>query len=273
MPLKHMLLHMDGSERAIERLELSLTLARESGAEVTGWFAESASLGTSIVGRRSPANIEKSIAEARALFEARAAAAGVPHEWWQFVGEYAEVVRWTVVCCRYVDLAVFGQRLEHDMRTPEDLIEQAVEHGGRPVLVVPAAGHYPAVGRRVLIAWTGSREAARAINDALPLLRSAKEVSIISLQQPSVGSEGGAVPPVDIVRHLRTHGITAQYDRVIVDEDDVGVVDSVLNRAAEWSADLTVIGAYGHHGFPFLQRSKTTRDLLRSMTTPVLLSR
>jgi nucleotide-binding universal stress UspA family protein len=55
--------------------------------------------------------------------------------------------------------------------------------------------------------------------------------------------------------------------------DEHGVVDQVLNRASDWSADLVVLGAYEQRGFPFLQRSDTTRDILRTMTAPVLLSR
>ena len=85
------------------------------------------------------------------------------------------------------------------------------------------------------------------------------------------GSNAVPVPPVDIAVHLRAHGIDARYERIIVDE--LGAVDNVLNRAADAAADLTVLGGYGHFGFPFLQRHSTTRDILRTMTTPVLLSR
>ena len=273
MSLKHLLVHLDSSERTPERLGLAVTLAQKHGARLTGLFAETGSLGGSTVGLRSPENIARAAGEARAAFEAGAAAAGLTTDWWQVeAGDYGQVVGWTVVCCRYVDLAVFGQHdPEHESPLPADMVDQVLLNSGRPVLVVPYVGRYPDIGKRVLVAWTGSREAARAVNDAIPLMQGADEVTVLSLQQASHGGAAAPVPPVDIVVHLRAHGVAAAYERVIIDE--LGAVDNVLNRAAEGSADLTVIGAYGHSGFPFLQRSSTTRDILRMMTTPVLLSR
>ena len=273
MPLKHLLVHMDSGPRAAERLALAVALARRHGARLTGLFAESGSLGASAVGQRDPENVARAMAEARAAFQARAGDAGLETDWWQIEqGDYASVVGWAVVCCRYVDLAVFGQHdPEHDSTLPTDMVEQVLLNSGRPVLVVPFVGRYGEVGRRVLVAWTGSREAARAVNDALPLMVGAEEVTVLALQQPSHGASAIPVPPVDIVVHLAAHGVHARYERVVIDE--LGAVDNVLNRAAESSADLTVMGGYGHYGFPFLQRSSTTRDILRTMTTPVLLSR
>ncbi len=273
MGLKHLLVHLDSTDRAPQRVALAVKLASRFGARLTGLFAESASIGPSIVARRSPQHIERAMEESRARFEAAAAEAGLTTDWWQLeAGEYAQVVGWTVVCCRYVDLAIFGQHdPDHVSTLPHDLIEQVLLNSGRPVLVVPYVGSYGDVGDRVLVAWTGSREAARAVNDAIPFMRRAKEVNVIALQHATGGTHSVPVPPVDIAVHLRAHGIDAKYERIIVDE--LGAVDNVLNRAAESGADLTVLGGYGHYGFPYLQRSSTTRDILRTMTTPVLLSR
>ena len=271
MALKHLLVHMDSSGRTPERLELAVALARKHGAQLNGLYAESGQLGPALVARRNPVRMKEAMDAARAAFDAKADEAGVAKEWWQIeAGDYATVINWTVVCCRYVDLAIFGQHEEGEERTPEDLLEQVLLYAGRPMLVVPGAGHYADVGRRVLVVWTGSRESARALNDAIPLLQGADEVAVLAFQQPSVGSSGGPVPAVDVAAHLRAHGVKSRYERQILDE--LGVVDTVLNYAADWNADLTVIGGYQHQGFPFFQRSTTVRDLLRSMTTPVLLS-
>jgi nucleotide-binding universal stress UspA family protein len=108
------------------------------------------------------------------------------------------------------------------------------------------------------------------VNDALPLLAGADEVSILAIQRPGSG-DAGSVPPVDIVAHLVAHGVTARYERLLIDE--MRVADHLLNRAADWNADLTVLGAHGQRGFPYLPRSSLTHDILRTMTTPVLLSR
>lgn len=271
MTLKHLLVHVDSSARAQARIDLALTLARRFGASLTGLFSESPLLGPAIVGRRNPADMSRARAEARAAFEAKAGPAGVATQWWEVEGsEYAEVVGWTVVACRYADLVIFGQHDEASMLVPNDLVEQVLLDGGRPMLLVPAVGSYPDVGKRVVVAWTGSRDSARALNDALPLMQGADDVTVVAFQHPSTTTAGPA-PHLDIVAHLRAHGITARYEKAIV--DDFGMVDHVLNRAADWSADLTVVGGYGSsRGFPYLPRSTTTRDLLRSMTTPLLLS-
>jgi nucleotide-binding universal stress UspA family protein len=271
MTLKHLLVQLDASKRTSERLDLAVTLARRHGARLTGLFAESGRAGPGIADKREPETLAADAAKARAAFEEKTRAAGLATDWWQVPGaDFSEVVGWTVVCCRYADMAIFGQHEDAGGRVPGEVIEQVLHESGRPLLVVPSVGHYADVGKRVLIAWTGSRESARALNDALPLLDGAKEVEVLSIQRPSTGAEG-SVPPVDIVAHLAAHGVNAKYERLILDE--MKVVDHVLNRASDWSADLTVIGGYSHRGFPYLQRSSTTHDILRSMTTPVLLSR
>ncbi len=271
MALKHLLVHVDGAPRAAERVDLAAAVARRLGATLTGLFAESGQLGPSVVGRRSPQNVARAVADARALFDERAGAAGVAREWWQIEpGAYDEVVGWTVTCCRHADVAVLGQHdPEQGERVPADLVERVVFESGRPVLVVPSVGHYAEVGRRVLVAWTGSRESARAVQDALPFMQGADEVRVVSFQEAAEGAAAGGAPPVSVVAHLRTHGIDAKYERMLVDER--GILDPVLNRGADMNADLTVLGAYPARGL-LGGRSTTTRDILGTMTTPVLLS-
>jgi nucleotide-binding universal stress UspA family protein len=270
MILKDLLVHLDSAPASAERLALSLSLARRHGARLTGLFAESRSLGASLVGRRAPDNLARAARDTRTLFEAKAAEAGVSSRWWQIeAGEYAEIVGGVVVCCRYVDLAIFGQQRGNDAPVPEGLVERVIADCGGPVLVIPSAGHYADVGRRVLVAWTASREAARSLRDALPLLESAEEVTVLSVQEPSDDLPRGGFPHVDVLDHLRAHGIEARYARAVVGE--LGAVDMILNRACDDAADLTVIGAYGIQGS--LRRGETTRTILETMTTPVLLSR
>jgi nucleotide-binding universal stress UspA family protein len=268
--LKDLLVHLDSGSRAAERLELAVGLARAHGALLTGLYAESHTVGASLVGQRDPENVARAAREARALLEERGAAAGVATRFWQVeVGEYADVVGAAVVCCRYVDLPVFGQQEGDDAPVPEGLVERVIAGSGRPVLVVPSAGHHPALGKHVLVAWTGSREAARALNDALPFLARAEKVTVLSLQVPNEAGVPGGIPPVDVVAHLAAHGIAARYVQTLL--GGIGAVDVVLNRASDEGADLVVIGAYGVGG-GLLRRRETTRDILATMTLPVLLS-
>ncbi len=269
MGLKHLLVHVDASPRAAERIALAAAIARRSGARITGLFAESGAFGPGIADLRDRARLADDEAAARSTFDGHTA--GLPTDWWSVGGgDWAHVVGWTVVCCRYANLAIFGQHPEEGARLPADAIEQALDDAGRPLLVVPSVGKYPDVGRRVLVAWTGSRESARAVGDAMPFLVGAQEVEVLSIQRSGSG-ESGSLPHLDIVAHLAAHGVKARYERLVLDE--MRVVDHVLNRAADSGADLTVLGAHVQRSFPYLPRSGTTQDILRSMTTPVLLSR
>lgn len=271
MTFKDLLVHVDSTDLAAKRIGLAVELASRYGARLTGLFAESGTLGPSIVATRDPDQIVKAVARAREAFEARAREAKVATAWWQVVArERAELVDWTVQCCRYVDLAVFGPPAAAAEKVPEDLVEQVVFQCGRPVLAVPAMARLGPVGERVLIAWTGSAAAARAVNDALPILERAKEVTVLSLQLPAREGSGGEAPELDVAAHLRAHGVQAAYERFILGE--LGAVDHVLNRTTDVGADLIVMGAHAGRGLPHLKHEDTTAALLRSMTAPVLLS-
>ena len=142
--LRDVLVHLDSGPRAAERLDVALALARRHRARLTALFAESETLGRSLVGRRDPGRMARAAAEARALLEVRAAGAGVTTRFWQAEpGEHGDVVGAAVVCCRHVDLAVFGQPRGDVAPVPDGLVERVVAEAGRPVLVVPSAGHFP----------------------------------------------------------------------------------------------------------------------------------
>jgi nucleotide-binding universal stress UspA family protein len=273
MTLKNILVHMDSGPRCTVRLDIAIQLAKRFDARLTGLFAQSESYGPSIVARRSSESLRNAADEAKALFLARSAEAGVAGQWWQLsYGEHGHVISETVICCRYADLAIFGQhdhsRPEYN-KTPEDLVEQVMLNSGRPVLVIPYAGDYPDVGSQVFVAWNGSREAARALNDSLPFLHAAKAVTVLSIQQDSGGDQALTVPTVDILDHLAAHGIKATMDRCSITGT---IMDTVLNRTFDDKGDLLVMGGYGNYGFPYFYRGGNTRHILRQMTLPVLFS-
>lgn len=271
MAFKDLLVHVDSTDLVQKRLRLAVELAGRFGARLTGLLAESVSIGPSIVGRRDPDLVARAAAQARELFESATRAAKVPARWWSVEGrDDAEVADWTVRACRYVDLAIFGGPAGEGDRVPEGLVEQVVLESGRPALAVPPRVPFGRVGDRVLVAWTGSRAAARAVNDALPFLEDAKEVTVVSLQLPAAKTSGGKAPELDITAHLEAHGITARYERFILGE--LGPVDHVLNRTMDVGADLVVMGAHGGRFLPFSKHEDATASLLHSLTAPVFLS-
>jgi nucleotide-binding universal stress UspA family protein len=141
---------------------------------------------------------------------------------------------------------------------------------GRPVLVVPSVGQFPTLGQRVLVAWNASREATRAVHDALPLLRRSRRTQVVVIN-PQGGAGGhGDIPGADIGLHLSRHGVNAVCERISADDVETGAL--LLSRAADEGADLIVMGAYGHSRLSELVLGGATRHILRHMTVPVLLS-
>jgi len=273
MTFKNLLVHVDSHGRAAERLDLAVALARRSGARLTGLFAEGQTLGAGLVGRRAPERMAQAAAEARAAFEARVAGGGLGTAWWSLEpAEDGPLLGQVQVCCRYADLAILGQREPEQPRAPAGLVEQAVLESGRPVLVIPYAGHFATLGRRVLVGWNGSREAARALNDALPLLVAAESVLVQAFQREPRGGSSG-LPPLDVVAHLAAHGVQASYEPSYVDGEGLDAADAMLNRACDTGCDLIVTGAHAQAGLPAGRAGASTRKLVETMTVPVLFSR
>jgi nucleotide-binding universal stress UspA family protein len=141
---------------------------------------------------------------------------------------------------------------------------------GRPTIVSPYVGKATALGERVLVAWDGSREAARAVNDALPILERASSVTVLSVNPPQTGDDTRRLAGADIALHLARHGVKAEAARRVVTEISVG--DTLLNEIADKGIDLLVMGAYGHSRLRELVLGGATRQILGSMTVPVLIS-
>jgi nucleotide-binding universal stress UspA family protein len=171
---------------------------------------------------------------------------------------------------RVCDLAILGQ-IDPDRPVrdqggfqPEDVILQS----GRPGLVVPYIGGAETLGTRVLMAWDGSREASRALHDALPLIEPAAAVTVLTI---GTGEAASAVPSAEMAAsHLRRHGIEAKAEHT--PSLDLAIADIILSRAADIAADLIVAGAYGHSRLRESLLGGTSRSLFERMTAPVLMS-
>lgn len=169
---------------------------------------------------------------------------------------------------RHADLAILGQP------DPDRPLDSAVSpdhillYSGRPALVVPYIGFSGSVGERVIVAWNAGREASRAVNDALPLLARAAVVRVLAINPERADGHGEQVG-ADVALHLARHGVKAD---VSVMSSDIGEGDMLLSQAADFGADLIVMGAYGHSRARELILGGVTRHLLRHMTVPVFMS-
>jgi nucleotide-binding universal stress UspA family protein len=126
------------------------------------------------------------------------------------------------------------------------------------------------VGENVLIAWKPTREAVRAIAEALPLLRRAERVTLLSVN-PHVGAtEHGEQPGADLARHLARHAVEIVVETAVA--HDVGVAEAVLSRAVQIGADLIVMGACGHSRIREFMFGGATQHMLQEARIPLLIA-
>jgi nucleotide-binding universal stress UspA family protein len=174
---------------------------------------------------------------------------------------------------RVNDLLVLTQcdpRADEGHAFSNSQIESTILASARPVLLLPYANAVNTLGTQVLIAWDDSHAAARAIADALPLLRRAQSVQVILFNGLSREDEGGLSNDLASVSEwLARHGVSA---RTQVETTTIKVSEALLSRAADQGVDLIVMGAFGRARWRERILGGTTRDLLRSMTVPVLMS-
>jgi len=278
MSYKSIVVQLDTSERAQSRLEYALRLAKQFDAHVSGVFSAFTPDPRSFYVMAGSAEYFEAHREFRRkrhdalerIFQAELLRAGVSGQWIDH-NEYASEAM--PRHARYAALVIAGQ---DDPNDPESFIadhfpETLVLSAGRPVLFIPYAGVFPTLGANVMVAWNGSREATRAVHDALPLLQRAKKTTVVTLNGLKDEPRGNRIPGADIALVLARHGVKAEVaglDGI----DDVPLGEMLLSRASQLNADLVVMGAYGHSRWHELVMGGATRSMLASMTVPVLMS-
>ncbi len=250
MPINDIIVHIDGSKNSEARISTAVDLVSGTDAHLTGVYVEpSIYLPAMVAAQIGPEVMEvrrKVVAEAASKAEAgflkSVKAAGIKGEWRFAEGAIDEII---TLHARYADLAIIGQTDPDGIAAADslDMPGHVVLYSGRPVIVVPFIGKFRNIAKNVLIAWNGSREAARAVNDALPLLQKAKTVTVLALNpQKGVGRHGD-MPGADISHHLARHGVKVEAAQSFADDIEAG--DMLLSRAADIGADLIVMGGYG----------------------------
>lgn len=209
---------------------------------------------------------EDSASAAAAQFEKKAADAGV--------AVVARAVTSTVSggydvfgrIARRFDLAVIGQDDPDQAVSEASIVEGALFESGRPLIVVPYIHKGEVKLDRAMACWDGSRPAARALSDAMPLLSRAGRVDVVIVEQ----TKSDEMPGADVAQHLARHGLKVTVQRIA--RGDLDVKDALLNYAADSAADLVVMGGYGHSRMREFVLGGVTRGMLGSMTVPTLMS-
>lgn len=273
MGFKNILLHLTEDPRNDVRSKLAVKLAADHDSHLTALFVINPPEVPVYVMAYIPADVierqlgqsQAAAARAREALEALCRRQGVALDWCQVEGDSRDLM---VEHSRYADLVIVGQPGvgDENVSGTADLPEQTVMGAGRPVLTVPYAGRFPTVGERVLVAWNGSREATRAVYDAMPLLKRAKGVTVFIVNPDN----DHHIPGTGICTQLARHGVKAEAYSTVA--HDIAVGDALLSALSDRSIDLLVMGAYGHSRLRELALGGATRSLLQQMTVPVLLS-
>ena len=171
---------------------------------------------------------------------------------------------------RLHDLLIVEQTHEGFDEFGWDVAETCAVSSGTPTLVIPFEGTFPSIGRRVLVAWNGSRQAAAAVHGALPLIQRAEHVTALIGRGKESFSSITRYPKLDIVGYLGRH--TANVSARVFEAHDVEAGARISQVAEETDSSLIVMGAYGHSAWRELFLGGATRQMLKHMTLPVLMA-
>ncbi len=273
--LKQLLVHADASPQFAQRLEFACRLAARHGAGITALYASpsaseaipvASGMGSGLAVRRE--NVQDTeLSRARSVFE-QLKPSGLPADWAE-IHEFPLVAAFAEQAL-YADLLVLGQHGPGEgwsTLMPADFPETVIALSGRPALVLPYTSAKPGLPGNVVIAWKPTRGAARAVTAALPILRGANSVHILSW-----GGDAAAVPAagLNILSYLEAYGIQATWQKEEVEPENLG--DLLLSRAFDLQADLLVMGCYGRARAYEWVLGGASRTVLRSMTLPVLMA-
>ena len=273
------LVHLDVSARAVERLRLARELGGRHGAQVTALYAATPSLvelafapeiGASVAADMRAID-EGRLARARAAFDDERNKPGAPAAWAQVLD--SPVMGVFSRQALHADLLVLGQHnpaSDQDENVPADFVEGVLALSGKPALVLPYIGARKTPGDIVVVAWKPTRESARAVAGAMPLLQGAKQVHVISWGEDSSNDPSVEGARLDLNSWLKSRGVTPVWHRQNKEPQALG--DLLLSQAFDLNADLLVMGCYGHSRTREWVLGGTSYTVLKSMTLPVLMA-
>jgi nucleotide-binding universal stress UspA family protein len=204
---------------------------------------------------------------AKTAFEENARRAIVSADSIVISGTASDTARKLGELARDYDLSIVAQAQDDGDFAESMAIEGALFGSGRPVLVVPYIQSSGLKLDRVMVCWDGSRNAARAVGDAMPFLRRAGTIEVVTIERQERRNE---LTGARIAAHLARHGMKVELKPIVA--PDVAVADAILSFAADNSTDLIVMGGYGHTRLREFVLGGATSGILDAMTVPTLMS-
>jgi nucleotide-binding universal stress UspA family protein len=260
--LKDIMVHLDQSPSCKGRLEAAITLAKQHGASLTGLYVYS-----------SPRleQPDHQSAEIREMFQHQTDGTGIASDWLDVDIGFSEVGVAEMIgyYASFTDLLVVSQPLTANRDKQHSVItspERLLLSSGRPVLIIPASGACSTIGERIMVAWKAGPKASRAMNDSMPLLRTAKSVKIVSVDKATFSPGEGE----RLSRYLELHKVPADIE--LIPPGDLSVGDTLLNLVSDDNIDLLVLGVHIASRRGKLQIGAIGSYLLGQMSVPMLLS-
>ena len=279
MAYKTILVHLNDERRVGQLIDVAAHIADRHAAHLIGLYVVPSAIVGSVTGfgTRLMASGRQAFREEgkriQAIFEKATAGRAIVAEWRMLEPppDHPGCAEAVIGQARTADLIIASQTDESwEYSLLFDFPERLALESGRPTLIVPHAGRFPRVGQRALVAWNGKREATRAVFDAMPLLEQAEAVRVLWVNPGNAPSTLGSSPGADIAANLARHGVKCEVGTSVTAGIEVG--DDILSRLADFGADLLVMGCYGHSRFREFVLGGVSREILKHMTVPVLMS-
>lgn len=281
--IKDVLVHVDNSPACESRVIRAIEIAERLSAQLTGLYVKPLPIPAGYLGSdigvfvddgafdpnnaQINARIEMAATSAEAAFRDVLDQHQIDADWKVAVGSMVhEVCFWG----QHMDLAIIGRSDADAMGTNISAVGEILLSIGRPVIVLPDRRSHSNVGEHILVAWQPQQEAARAMGDSLAFLRSAKSVTVVSVESHSNQHDTNSSSLEALGRHLARHGVKAHIRSIRAGANSIG--ERLLMEAESEGADLIVSGAYGHSRLRELIFGGVTRSLLESCDIPLLMS-
>ena len=279
MSYRTLLVFLDDEGRSAELLQLATAMAEQHSAHLIGLYVIPPL--ELYVSTEIPIPVEMSdnhllfhrelSANLRQKFESACKGRDFVAEWREINSVPLSVVETIAELAHTVDLVILGHKNQHNKRSAnKELPERVVLSAGRPVIIVPDAGIVSNIGREIFVGWDGSVEATRAVFDALPLLRDADSVTVHRINPSMYDRHRVLGTPAEIVNTLSRHGVNVTLSESDAPAGQIG--SELMSYATDRGADLLVMGAYGHSRLREYIFGGTTKNILLSMSIPVLMS-
>ena len=283
MSYKNLLVFADDTDASAPRLDTALAMAERHGANLTVCALAEQLAYYYGVGAEVSADIylqdaEQAKAAARCVADAARA---------RLIGSGPSVdqngiVRWATGTpdaiseiaarnARYADLSLIGQpagSAREAMLTK--VFEGVLLESGRPFVMAPPAWSGGAFGKRIMIAWSPCKEAARAVSDAMPFIEMAEDVCVAMVDPKTGDTAHGEEPGADLAAALVRHQVQVTVDQL--PSAGQTAAERLLAHAADCGADLIVMGGYGHWRLRESLFGGVTRDMIRQSTVPLMLA-